>query len=138
MLKRITKIAFVFLLGLMFSMTAVAQQSPKVDAEKSSVNPKLQDKATAAEKLIEKRELEDKLKRESAKKAELKAKSEYAIDIEQLNLPEATTPRLSVREIHISGNSLIPTDKLLKNIPLAYNLSDKPLDQADSSSLYDF
>ena len=51
MLKKITKLAFVFLLGLMFIVTTVAQQSPKVDAEKNSVEPKPQDKAAAAEKL---------------------------------------------------------------------------------------
>ena len=55
-----------------------------------------------------------------------------------MNLPEDTTPRLAVREIHISGNSLITTDELFENIPLVYNSSNKPLDQAESNYLYDF
>ncbi|MHC4124531.1 MAG: ShlB/FhaC/HecB family hemolysin secretion/activation protein, partial [Planctomycetota bacterium] len=38
----------------------------------------------------------------------------------------------------IIGNSLIPTHKLLEKIPLVYNVSDKPLNQAESNYLYDF
>jgi len=138
MLKKITKSAFVFLLVVMFATASVAQESPEVDAEENSVETKPQGQATAAEKLREKRELEDKVKREAAEKAELKARSEDAIDIEQLNFPEDTTPLLSVREIDVSGNTLITTEELFENIPLVYNSSNKPLEQAESEYLYDF
>ncbi|MHC4634574.1 MAG: ShlB/FhaC/HecB family hemolysin secretion/activation protein, partial [Planctomycetota bacterium] len=40
-------------------------------------------------------------------------------------------------EIRISGNNLISTAELLEELPLLYNASDKPLEQADSSELYD-
>jgi hemolysin activation/secretion protein len=58
--------------------------------------------------------------------------------IEKLTLPEDTTPRLTVKELRISGNTLIATAELLKNMPLVYNASDKPLSQAESQYLYDF
>jgi hemolysin activation/secretion protein len=64
--------------------------------------------------------------------------SQSSIDIEQLNLPEDTTPRLAVRQISITGNTLIPTDRLLKDVPLIFNNSDKPLHEAESNNLYDF
>jgi len=57
--------------------------------------------------------------------------------ITKLNLPEDTTPRFTVKEVRISGNTLISTAELLKNIPLVYNASDKQLHQAESSYLYD-
>ncbi|MHC5061927.1 MAG: ShlB/FhaC/HecB family hemolysin secretion/activation protein [Planctomycetota bacterium] len=57
--------------------------------------------------------------------------------IEQLDLPEDTTTRLSVKSLSISGNTLISTDDLLEDMPLVHNASDKPLTQAQSSDLYD-
>jgi len=56
---------------------------------------------------------------------------------EALNLPEDMTPRLVVRELRISGNSLISTNELLENIPAVYNASSQPLSQADSQFLFD-
>ena len=52
-------------------------------------------------------------------------------------MPEDTTPRLTVKEVQIRGNTLITTEELLANIPLVYNVSDKPIDEAESTSLYD-
>jgi hemolysin activation/secretion protein len=68
--------------------------------------------------------------------ARTKAKREKGV--EQLNLPEDTTPFYTVRELHISGNTLISTDELLDKVPLVYNASDKPLEQAEPDDLYDF
>jgi len=56
----------------------------------------------------------------------------------ELKLPEDTTPRMTVRELRISGNSLVSTAKLFENMPRVYNASDKPLQEADSEDLYDF
>jgi len=67
----------------------------------------------------------------------LKRRKEEA-RIEKLTLPEDTTPRLVVKELRISGNTLIATAELLSNMPLVYNASDKPLSQAESQYLYDF
>lgn len=51
-------------------------------------------------------------------------------EVEQLNLLEDTTARFTVKELRISGNTLISTDELLKTMPLVYNASNKPLHQA--------
>ena len=56
---------------------------------------------------------------------------------EELNLPEDTTTRLVVRELRISGNTLISTEDLLEYIPAIYNASSQPQSQADSQYLYD-
>ncbi len=61
-----------------------------------------------------------------------------ALQVAKLKLPEDTTRRMAVREVNISGNTLIKTDELLKDIPSIYNASNKPLDEAESSELYDF
>jgi len=58
--------------------------------------------------------------------------------IQKLKLPEDTTPQLAVKELRISGNVLVSTSELLENMPLVYNVSDKPLKKADKGDLYDF
>jgi len=63
---------------------------------------------------------------------------EDEVQTQEPNLPEDTSPRLSVKEIRISGNTLISTEKLLKRMPLIYNVSDRPLLEAESEYLYDF
>jgi hemolysin activation/secretion protein len=59
-------------------------------------------------------------------------------EIEQLTLPEDTTPLMTARQLTITGNVLLTTDEILSNIPLIYNSSDLPLLHAPSDSLYDF
>jgi len=56
---------------------------------------------------------------------------------EELNLPEDTSTRLLVRELRISGNTLVSTEELLDNMPAIYNASGQPLSRADSQYLYD-
>ncbi|MCP4258341.1 MAG: ShlB/FhaC/HecB family hemolysin secretion/activation protein [Planctomycetes bacterium] len=63
--------------------------------------------------------------------------SKQEVEIEKLNLPEDTTVRFTISELHISGNTLIPTDELLNNLPKIYNASDKPIQQAEQGELYD-
>jgi hemolysin activation/secretion protein len=58
-------------------------------------------------------------------------------EIEQLNLPEDTTPRFTINELQISGNTLISNDELLNNLPEIYNASDKPIQLAEQGELYD-
>ena len=70
--------------------------------------------------------------------AAARTKAKRQKGVEQLNLPEDTTPFYTVRELHISGNTLISTDELLDKVPLVYNASDKPLEQAEPDDLYDF
>ncbi len=75
---------------------------------------------------------------EARKKALEKAKAKLEKQLVDIELPADATPRLTVRELQISGNTLISTDKLLKKMPLIYNASGKPLKEADSQLLYDF
>jgi len=63
--------------------------------------------------------------------------AEAARTSEELNLPPDTTTRLVVRELRISGNTLISTSELLEYMPAVYNASGQPLSQADSQYLYD-
>ena len=58
--------------------------------------------------------------------------------VAKLKLPEDTSPRLTARELSISGNTLISTAELLTNMPLVYNASDEPLEKAERDYLYDF
>jgi hemolysin activation/secretion protein len=58
-------------------------------------------------------------------------------EVERLNLPEDTSPRFTISELHISGNTLISTEELLNNLPQIYNTSDKPIKQAEPGELYD-
>jgi len=63
--------------------------------------------------------------------------AEAARTSEEMNLPVDTTTRLIVRELRISGNTLISTGELLQNVPAVYNASGQPLSQAESQYLYD-
>jgi len=87
---------------------------------------------TEAQLKLEEKAKEEEIKEE--KKAGAKISPE---EIAKLNLPEDTSPRLTVKEVLISGNTSISTDKLLKNVPAIYNASKKPLNQAESEHLYD-
>jgi len=55
----------------------------------------------------------------------------------ELNLAEDATARLNVRELLISGNTLVSTSDLLDYMPAVYNASDQPLVRADAQYLYD-
>jgi len=54
-----------------------------------------------------------------------------------LNLGADATARLNVRELRISGNTLVTTSDLLDYMPAVYNASDQPLVRADAQYLYD-
>lgn len=58
--------------------------------------------------------------------------------LEQIELPEDNTPKLSVRRVRLNGNILVGTDEVIRKMPLVYNASDMPLEQADPMELYDF
>lgn len=101
----------------------------------------LEKKAAEAEKIEQMREEAEKARREAAKEtrrtAVEKAKAKLEEKIAEINLPNDTTTRFTVKELRISGNSLISTDGLLKKMPLIYNASDKSMEQAPSDLLYD-
>jgi hemolysin activation/secretion protein len=49
--------------------------------------------------------------------------------------PAVTT--LAVKEVSISGNTLIPTEELLEGMPDVYNASKKPLEEAPPNAVFD-
>jgi hemolysin activation/secretion protein len=116
------------------------QQSSEPLSDESIAQPE-QKKDTDVEKIQDRREEAAKAKREAEDKAKWEAaeiaKAKLEEEIEKLNLPEDKTQRFNVKEVQISGNSLISTDELLADMPLVYNASDKPLHQAESGDLYD-
>ncbi|UCC23383.1 MAG: ShlB/FhaC/HecB family hemolysin secretion/activation protein [Planctomycetota bacterium] len=95
-----------------------------------------------AEQIEEMREEAARAKREAAEAAKResleKAKARLEEEISKIDLPTDTTQRFSVRELRISGNTLIPTEELLEGMPLIFNASDRPLAEAESAYLYDF
>jgi len=93
-------------------------------------------KTEAQLKLEEKMRQEEKIKEREKAAAKTKAKVEE--EIAELNLPEDTSPLMTAKELRIVGNALIKTEELLSNIPLVYNASDVPLQEAESINLYDF
>ena len=112
-----TKMLFVFLfVGLVISIAQSAQVSSELSATEPEVNVTqgLEDEAT--EEML----------------------MEEEVQMREPNLPEDITPRLAVREVRISGNTLMPTEKIFKRMPEIYNTSDQPLLEAESQYLYDF
>ncbi len=96
----------------------------------------LEEKETA-EYAAQKKQIEDDYQEKVAKiNLGLRLRREAPL-IEKLELPEDTTSTLTVRALRISGNSLISTAELLKNMPLIYNASVKPLHEAESTDLFD-
>ena len=87
-----------------------------------------------AQKIEQIREEAERAKRQALEQANAKLDE----DISEIDLPEDTTQRISVKEIRISGNTLLTADELLADMPLIYNASTETLQMADSDSLYDF
>jgi len=92
-----------------------------------------EDKATEAEKIEQMKAEALKVKREAFEKEVSKMQEIIAA----VSLPDDRTARMEVKEVRISGNTLISADELLDKMPLIYNASDKPILEADTGSLYD-
>ncbi|MHC4104260.1 MAG: ShlB/FhaC/HecB family protein, partial [Planctomycetota bacterium] len=116
--KTIMCFVLVFLLGSVFCFEAVAAK------RSTDYDPKME----------QMREEAKRAKRE----AHEKAKAKLDEDISEIDLSQDTTQKINVKEIRISGNSLLTTDELLENMPLIYNDSDETLMMAGSENLYDF
>ncbi len=90
-----------------------------------------------AEYAAQKKQIEDDYQEKVAKvNIGLRLRREAPL-IAKLKLPEDTTSSLTVRALSISGNSLLSNAELLKDMPLIYNASEKPLHEAESTDLFD-
>ena len=116
--KTLMCLVLVFLLGSVFCFAVDAAE------RKTDYDPKMEQMREDAQR--------------AKRQAHEKAKAKLAEDISEIDLPEDTTKSISVKEIRISGNSLLTTDKLLADMPLIYNASLDTLKMADSRNLYDF
>jgi hemolysin activation/secretion protein len=108
-----------------FCYTAYAMTADSIEPTTAKPQPKLEAKAAQDQRAKERQE------------TIVKSKAKLEEMIAQLDLPQDTSPRLTVKEIRIIGNTLISTDELLANVPPVYNASDKPLLQAESNNLFD-
>jgi hemolysin activation/secretion protein len=84
----------------------------------------------------EQRKAEAQAKREEAKAAKIKKQEQE--QLAQVKLPEDTSARLKIKEIRLTGNTLITTEQLLAGMPVVFNASNKALAKAESEHLYDF
>lgn len=73
---------------------------------------------------------EAQLEMDKEAQAAQKIRARRDLQIEKINLPEDDTIRFEVKELRINGNTLISTEKLLKDLPLVYDDSDVPLKEA--------
>ena len=68
---------------------------------------------------------------------ETRSSTERTVSLDEVTFPEDTTPRFSVKELQIRGNTLISTAELLEKLPAAYIASttedDEPVEE-----IYDF
>jgi len=137
--KTVLILAFFFLIG---TVVCSAQETANVNSEtEKDIKTKLEEKAQAAEQMEEMREAAAREKREEIEQAKRataeKRKAKQLAEIEELTLPVDDSPRLKVKEIRISGNTLVPTEELINNMPLVYNSSSLPLKKAEGEALYD-
>ena len=85
---------------------------------------------TAEESDVRREQLEKEL-------GESQSAIDSGVSSDEIAFPEDTTPRFSVKELKISGNTLISTEALLEKLPEAYIVSTKQYDDTDKE-IYDF
>ena len=131
---RMTRMMCCFFVCIVFCVvTGNAMAQAVAEPTKTEAQLKLEEKAREEEKIKEKEEAAAKARQEAIEEAKAKLEEEIA----KLDLPEDTSPRLNAKEVRITGNTLISTDKLLKDIPAIYNASGKPLREAEGEYLFD-
>ena len=116
------------------SKEEIAQAKSAMKSRLSALDKELPAEELARQKSIIKTEYEQQV---AKIKMRLRHQKESR-QLEQLGLPADTSPRLTASEISFSGNILVTTAELLENMPLVYNASDMPLEEADGNYLYDF
>ena len=75
---------------------------------------------------------------ENEQEISAEAAMENEVLMNEPNLPIDFSARVEAKELVISGNTLISTKTILKQMPEIYNRSNKPVNEAPSDQLYDF
>jgi hemolysin activation/secretion protein len=119
---RLVRTMYCIIVCVGFCYAAYTMAADSIEPTTAQPQPKLEAKAA-----------QDQERQEAIVKSNAKLEEVIA----QLDLPQDTSPRLTVKEIRIIGNTLISTDELLANVPPVYNASDQPLLQAESKNLFD-
>ncbi|MFH1371876.1 MAG: ShlB/FhaC/HecB family hemolysin secretion/activation protein [Planctomycetota bacterium] len=122
---------------------AEARQQAKADIEqaKRQRNEKLAelDRNVPAEELQMRQEQIEAQFNEQLAKIDMKVRLTTAKQqLAQVKLPEDNSARLTLKEIRFTGNTLVSTAQILKDMPIIFNSSARPLAEAESESLYDF
>ena len=104
---------------------------------KNTVLEKIKTRPEKTKEQLKLEEAKDAEKTRARQKATIRSKAKQPLKIEQVNLPEDTSSRFTIKNLRLSGNTLITTDELLANIPLVYNSSGKPANEAEPADLYD-
>jgi len=119
---RLVRTMYCIIVCVGFCYAAYAMAADSIEPTTAQPQPKLEEKAKEE-------------KREEKKRAAVEISRE---EIAKLDLPEDTSLLMTAKELRIIGNTLITTQELLSNIPLVYNTSDVPLQEAESINLFDF
>jgi hemolysin activation/secretion protein len=119
---RLVRTMYCIIVCVGFWYAACAMAADGIEPTTTQPQPKLEEKAKEE-------------KKEEKKRAAAEVSRE---EIAKLDLPEDTSLLMTAKELRIIGNTLITTEELLSNIPLVYNTSDAPLQEAESIYLYDF
>ncbi len=135
-------VAFLITASLTVFCLNVNAAGTSVSGTTSITEQRLLEKQTyEGERMRQMREKAEAQKRKSAELERLleadKKKAKQESIIEQLALPEDKTAKVGVKEIQISGNTLVSTTDLIASMPLIYNASQQPLLKAPSQDLYD-
>lgn len=139
-LKSLSLLAVALVIVAAFVFTAYADELQEVKKQ-TKLEKKLEEKARQQKKLDQKREEEARIKREKAQAEKDKAKETLAqnlASVSEVNLPEDSTPLMTVSSISISGNTLITDAEIIENIPAVWSASGEPVLQSAPEELYDF
>lgn len=138
---RIVSFTFLCFALLVCTTSCTPQQSARSPQVDNKSQLRQYQEVKTAEGIETKQEVLQKAKREAVAKAKIEAgkkeNARFEKQVAKLALPEDTTRRLSVKEVRISGNSLISTEELLRGMPLVYNASSQPLLKTEGQYLYD-
>ncbi len=127
-MKRMARIIFIMFVVLFLAAVPSMAQRPLTS---SDADYQMEEMRKQADK--EKREAMEQSRKESAEKR----RARLLAEVEKLTLPADNSPKLSVKQVQISGNTLVTADELIANMPLVYNASKLPLMKAAPEELYD-